>query len=661
MTAQALNTRAGSDGDLLGGDLLRVVVCGSVDDGKSTLIGRLLHDCGGLTADQLEAVRRDSAAAGHAGEQIDLALLTDGLEAEREQGITIDVAYRHLRTRRRGLVIADVPGHEQYTRNMVSGASDAELAVLVLDVVRGVTAQTRRHAGIAALLGIASTVIAVNKMDLVCWDRGRFEVIAGQVCELAARLGLDEPAVIPMSALYGEGVVDRGDNLDWYTGPSLLEHLEQVTPRSAAAGWSSSSAALSRRLRFPVQLVIRPGHHFRGYAGTICEGALRVGDEVLVEPVGRVTAIERIVTLDGDLDEAVSGQSVTVKVRDDIDIARGDVIVDPEHRMLRARDLSAAVVWMSDSELASGRECLLQQAGRRLRCRIAEVTGSLDLETLKFRPASTLKLNDISRVRIALESEFVHDPYEENRTTGSFILIDPNDNSTTAAGMITAEARTAWDIVPEATLERQPSAVSARERAARFGQQPVTVLFTGLTCAGKSTLATALERALFDRGKATVRLDGVNIRLGVSRDLGFTADDRSENVRRTAEFARLVNDQGLIAIAALLAPDAEVRERARRLIGADRFAEIFLDPPVEVCRSRDAAGLYEAADRGEISSFPGVSAPYDKPQDADLVLDTSRLSVRSCTDAVLSLLEARLFIPATGSGVSPGAASGRPA
>ncbi len=656
MTAQAPTIRADS-----GDDLLRVVVCGSVDDGKSTLIGRLLHDCGGLTTDQLEAVRRDSADVGHAGDQIDLALLTDGLEAEREQGITIDVAYRHLRTQRRSLVIADVPGHEQYTRNMVSGASDAELAVLVLDVVRGVTTQTRRHAGIAALLGIASTVIAVNKMDLICWDRGRFEVIVGQAHELAARLGLDQPAVIPMSALCGDGVVERGGNLEWYSGPSLLEHLEQTPPRAAAAGWSSSAAALSERLRFPVQLVIRPDNHFRGYAGTICEGVLRVGNKVLVEPLGRATAIERIVTFDGDLDEAVSGQSVTVTVSDEIDIARGDVIVDAGHRMMRARDLSATVVWMSDSELASGRECLLQQAGRRLRCRIAEVTGRLDLDTLKFQPTSTLKLNDISRVRIALESEFVHDLYEENRTTGSFILIDPNDNSTTAAGMITAEARNSWDIVPEATLECQPSAVSAQERAARFGQRPVTVLFTGLTCAGKSTLATALERALFDRGKATVRLDGVNIRLGVSRDLGFTADDRSENVRRTAEFARLVNDQGLIAIAALLAPDAEVRERARRLIGADRFAEIFLDPPAEVCRSRDAAGLYEAADRGEIQSFPGVSVPYDKPQDADLVLDTSRLSVRSCTDAVLSLLEARLFIPAAGSDASPGATSGRPA
>lgn len=625
-------------------DPLRLLTCGSVDDGKSTLIGRLLHDSDLLYDDHLAAVRKDSTTAGHAGGKVDLALLADGLEAEREQGITIDVAHLYFSTPRRSFIIADAPGHEQYTRNMVTGASTADLAVVLVDAAKGVTTQTRRHSSIVSLLGITSVVVAVNKMDLVGYAEDRFAAIAAEASDLAAELGLHTPACIPVSALHGDGVVDRGASMPWYHGPCLMEHLEQVDTAETAL---HAGALPGPRLRLPVQLVIRPDHRFRGFAGTICEGRLRAGDEVLVEPSGLTTTIDRIITFDADLDEAGTGRAVTVTTADEIDIGRGDVLVDPAHRLQRGSDLTATLVWMSETDGVTGREYLLQQAGRVSACRVSEVIGRLDVETLQSAPAASLKLNDIAGVRIRAETELAFDLYEQNRITGSFILVDRSDNATVAAGMVSGTGPLeAWDAVPGSTLERQRSSVSVDERAERLGQRPVTVLVTGLTGAGKSTIATALERQLFDRGRTTVRLDGENMRLGVSKDLGFSSRDRSENVRRAAELARLVNDQGLIAIAALVAPNAAVRTRARRLIGAERFVEVFLDPPLEVCRSRDRAGLYEAADRGNIRYFPGVSAPYDKPDDADLVLDTSRLDVDACVQAVSALLEARGFIPA---------------
>ena len=627
-------------------DLLRLLTCGSVDDGKSTLIGRLLHDSDLLYDDHLAAVRKDSATAGHAGGQVDLALLADGLIAEREQGITIDVAHLYFSTPRRSFIIADAPGHEQYTRNMVTGASVADHAVILVDAARGVTTQTRRHSSIVSLMGITSVVVAVNKMDLVGYAEDRFAAIAAEASDLAAALGLHTPACIPMSALHGDCVVNRGASMPWYDGPCLMEHLEQVD----TAGTALHAGALpGPRLRLPVQLVIRPDHRFRGFSGTICEGKLRTGDEVLVEPSGLTTTIDRIITFDGDLDEAGTGRAVTVTTADEIDIGRGDVLVDPAHRLQRGSDLAATLVWMSETDGVTGREYLLQQAGRISTCRVSEVIGRLDVDTLQSGPAAVLKLNDIAGVRIRTESELAFDLYEQNRITGSFILVDRSDNATVAAGMVSGTGPLeAWDAVPGSTLERQRSSVSVAERAERLGQLPVTVLVTGLTGAGKSTIATALERELFDRGRTTVRLDGENMRLGVSKDLGFSSRDRSENVRRAAELARLVNDQGLIAIAALVAPNAAVRTRARRLIGAERFVEVFLDPPLEVCRSRDRAGLYEAADRGDIRYFPGVSAPYDKPDDADLVLDTSRLDVDACVHAITAWLQSRGFIPAAG-------------
>ena len=627
-------------------DLLRLLTCGSVDDGKSTLIGRLLHDSDLLYDDHLAAVRKDSATSGHAGGQVDLALLADGLKAEREQGITIDVAHLYFSTPRRSFIIADAPGHEQYTRNMVTGASTADLAVILVDAAKGVTTQTRRHSAIVSLLGIKAAVVAINKMDLVGYAEDRFDAIAAEASDLAGALGLPAPVCIPMSALHGDCIVERGASMPWYDGPCLMEHLEQVAVDGAASG---TGAPPGPRLRLPVQLVIRPDHRFRGYAGTICEGRLRAGDEVLVEPSGRTAVIDRIITFDTDLDKAGAGRAVTVTTADEIDIGRGDVIVDPGHRLQRGSEVTATLVWMSETDGVIGREYLLQQASRTSSCRISEVVGRLDVDTLESSPATSLRLNDIARVRIRTGTEILFDLYEQNRITGSFILVDRSDNATVAAGMITeTNPLDAWDTVPGSTLERQRSSVSVDERSQRLGQLPVTVFLTGLTGAGKSTIAAALERELFDRGRTTVRLDGENMRLGVSRDLGFSSRDRSENVRRTAELARLVNDQGLIAIAALVAPNAAVRTRARGLIGVERFVEVFLDPPLEVCRSRDRAGLYVAADRGDIRYFPGVSAPYDQPDDADLVLDTSRLDVDACVQAIAAWLEERRFIPPAG-------------
>ncbi len=626
-------------------DLLRLLTCGSVDDGKSTLIGRLLHDSHHLYDDRIAAVYKESAASGHAGGHLDLALLADGLKAEREQGITIDVAYLYFSTSKRSFIIADAPGHEQYTRNMVTGASNADLAVILVDAARGVTTQTRRHTSIAGLLGISAAVVAVNKMDLVGYDEARFRSITAEVSAMAEAVGLAAPVCIPVSALHGDGVVERGRNLSWYAGPCLMDHLEQVDA-AAHASARQASGLVGGRLRLPVQLVIRPDHRFRGFAGTVCEGTLRAGDRVQVEPSGRTTTIERIVTFDGDLHEAETGRAVVVTTADEIDIGRGDVIVDLAQVPQRGRQLTATMVWMSEADLVVGMEYLLQQGGQTMSCRVSEVMGRLDVDTLESVPAAAVRLNDIARATVRTDTELIFDPYAQNRTTGSFILIDRADNATVAAGMIAAAAPgTAWEAEPGPTLERQRSSVSSSERTERLGQRPVTVLLTGLTGAGKSTIASALERELFDRGRTTVRLDGENMRLGVSKDLGFSNRDRSENVRRTAELARLVNDQGLIAIAAMVAPSAPVRERARQLIGAERFVEVFLDPPLEVCRSRDSAGLYRAADRGEIRQFPGVSAPYDKPADADLVLDTSRLDVDACVRAITAWLEARQFIP----------------
>jgi len=615
-------------------DLLRFLTCGSVDDGKSTLIGRLLHDSKMIYEDQLASLETDSTTSGTTGDVPDLALLMDGLKAEREQGITIDVAYRYFSTAKRKFIIADTPGHEQYTRNMVTGASTAQLAILLIDARHGVIAQTKRHTYIASLLGLRNVAICVNKMDLVDWSEDRFTEICEQYRDFSKSLDLLNPYFLPISALLGDNVVDASTNMAWFTGPTLMQHLETV---DVEAGIDLEN------FRLPVQMVTRPNLNFRGYAGTISSGVIRPGDAVVSLPSGVSSTVDRIVTFDGDLDVAGPGRAVTVTLADEIDVSRGDLLVKEGQRPLRGHDVDAMLVWMSEEEMAPGRQYLMQTSSGISNASINAIRHRVEINTLEREPASSLGLNDIAHCAVSSDRELRFDPYTSNRQTGSFILVDRLSNATVAAGMILG-ASSSWDQSPEASLTRQVSSITPEERQARFGQRPCTVLLTGLSAAGKSTLASALERRLFDRGRTTIRLDGENVRMGISRDLGFSAQERSENLRRVSEVARLANRQGLIAIAALVAPKNSVRERARELIGDDHYLEVFLDTPIDVCRERDPAGLYAAADRGEIPQFPGVSSTYERPEDADLRLDTSVQDVAECVDLIIAHLTDRGFL-----------------
>ena len=614
-------------------DLLRFLTCGSVDDGKSTLIGRLLHDAHMIYEDQLASVEADSTTQGTTGDAPDLALLMDGLKAEREQGITIDVAYRYFSTARRKFIIADTPGHEQYTRNMATGASTCDLAVLLIDARNGVVTQTRRHSFVVSLLGIEHVVVAVNKMDLVDWSKERFEQIRDDYVEFAASLGIHDPYVLPVSALTGDHVVDRSDNMAWFEGPPLLEHLETADVE-AARNFDD--------FRLPVQLVSRPDPTFRGFQGTIASGVVHPGDEVMVMPSGTRSTVERIVTFDGDLDEAFVDQAITLTLADEIDVSRGDMIVHPGNRPHRSHDVDAHLVWMSADAMVPGKQYLIRQATRTTPGSVATLHHKVDVNTLQTEPAATLELNEIGRVTVSAEELLLFDPYQVNRTTGAFILIDRMTNATVAAGMIVDRTdQPVWDEEAADTLVRTRSEVDFDERQRRYGQHAVTVLLTGLPAVGKSTITRVLERRLFDRGRATLRMDGQNIRLGLSRDLGFDSASRSENLRRAAEVARLANNQGLIVLAAFVAPAAEVRDRMRSLILPERMVEVHLDAPEDVRRERDEAGMYAAADAGELAAFPGVSAPYDPPADPDLHLDTSQLSVDEAVDRIVEHLDDR--------------------
>jgi bifunctional enzyme CysN/CysC len=616
--------------------LLRLLTCGSVDDGKSTLIGRLLHDAGMIYADHLAALEADSAAVGTTDGGPDLALLMDGLQAEREQGITIDVAYRYFSTARRKFVIADTPGHVQYTRNMVTGASTAELAIILVDARHGVVDQTRRHRFIASLLGIRHVVVAVNKMDLVGYSKDRFEAIAADHHAFAEGLAPAETYVVPISALDGDNVVSTSSRMPWFDGPPLLGYLETVD--------IAAEVDLSR-LRFPVQLVTRPASDFRGFAGTVAAGLLRPGQEVLALPSGVRSRVARIFTFDGDLEVAGPGQAVTVTLADEIDVARGDLLVDAARPPLRAHDIDAHVVWLTGEDGRSGRQYLLHSVNGPSNATLAAIRHRVDVDTGSHVHADRIAINDIARVTLACDRELVFDPYVDNRTTGSFVLIDRLTNATVAAGMITGAA-SAWERTPPARLAHQQSPVAADERASRLGHQPATVLITGMTGTGKSTIAAALERRLFDTGRTVVRLDGQNLRLGISRDLGFADEDRSENLRRAAEIAALAASHGLITIIAVQAPQASVRERVRDLLGDDQFLEVYVDAPDEVRRTRDPAGLYTAADRGDLAHVPGVTSRFDVPARPDLHLDTGTLDVAACVDRIVGELGARGLLAA---------------
>ncbi|MFA9444043.1 sulfate adenylyltransferase subunit CysN [Egicoccus sp. AB-alg6-2] len=614
-------------------DLLRLLTCGSVDDGKSTLIGRLLHDANMIYADHLAALESDSVTSGTTGDQVDLALLMDGLKAEREQGITIDVAYRYFSTARRKFIIADTPGHLQYTRNMVTGASTAQLAVILVDARHGVLDQTRRHSYLASLLGIRHVVVAVNKMDLVGLERNRFEDICRDYRAFATELDLPAPYFLPMSALVGDNVVERSSRMDWFDGPPLLEHLETV---DVAADEDLE------RVRVPVQLVQRPDLDFRGFAGTIAAGVVRPGQEVLALPSGMRSRIERIVTFDGDLEEARPGQAVTLTLTDEIDVSRGDLLVDAAHPPERAHEIDTRLVWMAEEAAVPGRQYVLLSVNGVSNASLTAITHRIDVNSLQHEPAERLQLNDVARCVLSADRELLFDPYGDNRTTGSFILVDRLTNRTVAAGMIVGAA-SGWDRTPPAGLARHRSEITSTEREARLLQRPVTVMLTGMTGTGKSTIAAAVERRLFDRGRSVLRLDGENLRLGISRDLGFSNEDRSENLRRAAEIASLASRHGLITLIAVQAPQAEVRARIRDLLGADRHLEVFLDAPDAVRRARDPNGLYAAADRGELAHLPGVTSRFEAPQAPDLHLDTGSLTLEQCVEAVLRLLADRGF------------------
>jgi bifunctional enzyme CysN/CysC len=618
-------------------ELLRFITCGSVDDGKSTLIGRLLFESKMIYEDQLAAIQKDTQRFGTTGGELDLALLTDGLEDERQQGITIDVAYRYFSTDKRKFIIADTPGHEQYTRNMATGASTADLAIILIDARKGVLTQTKRHSFIVSLLGIRHVIVAVNKMDLVEFSQEVFDNIRSDYQDFAARLDLPDVHFIPMSALLGDNVVTLSDKTPWYQGSPLMHLLETV--------YIGSDRNLED-LRFPVQHVNRPNLNFRGFCGTVASGIVRKGDEIMALPSRKTSRVKSIVTFDGELDEAFSSQSITMTLEDEIDISRGDMIVRPGNVPRVDQRFEAMVVWMAEETLLPGKSYWFKQTSNVAPGVVNSVRYQVDINTMHRKDGSTLGLNEIGRCSITLAKPICFDSYRRNRGTGAFIIVDRITNATIAAGMIldrfSADGRhDHWDDESDEHLHAERSNVAIAEREVRYGQKPVTILLTGLTGAGKTTLAYALERRLFDRQQAVAVLDGQNMRRGISKDLGFTTDDRSENLRRTAEVAKLFNDAGLICIAAFVAPDEAIRQRAAEVVGRERFLLIHLDAPIEVCRQRDTEGHYKLADSGELPMFPGVTAPYEPPQSADLVLRTDQTSVEECVDAIVAMLATR--------------------
>ena len=618
-----------------GKQLLRFLTCGSVDDGKSTLIGRLLHDTKGIYEDQLAAVEGDSKKYGTQGGHADLALLVDGLRSEREQGITIDVAYRYFSTEKRKFIVADTPGHEQYTRNMATGASTCDLAVLLVDARHGVSVQTRRHCVITSLLGIPKIIVAINKMDLVDWSEEKFEEIKADFESFASDLPAREQHFIPMSALEGDVVVEPSPKAPWYTGPSFLELLESI---------EIGAAAQETPFRMPVNLVIRPDLDYRGFGGRIESGVVRPGDRVKVMPAGTESTVARISTFDGDLDIAGAPRSVAIVLEDEIDASRGDVIVAADHPCTVAERITADLVWMHEDRLTPGREFILRQGTRVTPCRVRRIVERLDIETLDRRPADALELNEIGSVELETDFPLAFDPYESVRGTGSLILVDRIGNWTMAAGMIRGRTQDSrWTAAPVSGDGRdgEPDPVSPEEREARYGQRPATILLTGLAGSGKTHLAALLERALFDLGRVAIRLDGSTMRRGLNRDLGFSAADRSENLRRSMETAKLVNDEGLLCIAAFVAPREATREKAAELVGQDRFLVVHCAAPLEHSRSLDRTGLYAEAESKSLTGIPGLDFEYEAPDSPDLVLPTHEIEAEESVDRILDLLRTR--------------------
>jgi bifunctional enzyme CysN/CysC len=605
--------------------LLRFLTCGSVDDGKSTLIGRLLSDTKQIFEDQLATLERDSRKYGTTGDDVDFALLVDGLEAEREQGITIDVAYRFFATPKRKFIVADTPGHEQYTRNMATGASTADLAIVLVDARQGVLRQTRRHSIIASLLGIRHVVLAVNKIDLVGFDRDVFAKIVADYKEFAKDLGFSSIVPIPMSARFGDNVSRRSTNTGWYAGPTLIDHLETV----------AVDAAAGQPFRFPVQYVNRPNLDFRGFAGTVASGSVGAGDEIVVAKSGKKSRVKRIVAQGGDLERAVEGLAVTIVLEDEVEVSRGNLLVAPEARPQVADQFAANLVWFDEQALLPGRSYILRTETDQASATVSELKYRVNVNDFAQEAAKSLAMNEVGVVNISAQSPIAFDSFAENRTTGAFILIDRISNATVGAGMILHTLRRA-DNIHWQSLE-----VTKRARAAAKQQKPTLLWFTGLSGSGKSTIANLLEKKLHASGRHTYILDGDNVRHGLNRDLGFSDEDRVENIRRVAEVARLMVDAGLMVIVSFISPFRAERRMAREMMGEGEFIEVFVDTPFEECAARDPKGLYAKALGGEIKNFTGLDSPYERPERPEIHLETLGKSPEEMVEILESWLSER--------------------
>ena len=610
-------------------DLLRFITCGSVDDGKSTLIGRLLHDSKLIFEDQLTALAKDSARHGTTGEDLDFALLVDGLEAEREQGITIDVAYRFFSTAKRSFIVADTPGHEQFTRNMATGASGADLAVILIDARKGVLVQTRRHSLICALLGIRHVVVAVNKIDLVDFAQDTFDKIVADYTAFAAELGFASVAAIPISARFGDNVTIASQHTPWYRGPTLLQYLETI---------DIDRDIVEKPFRFPVQWVNRPNQDFRGYAGTVASGQIKVGDPVVEAASGRTSTIASIVTYDGEVASAEAGDAVTLTLADEIDIVRGDVLVSPKARPEVSDQFAAHVIWMSDEPLVPGRSYLSRIGTKSTPLTITAIKYKVDVNTRKHLAGTTLELNDIAVCNLSTGFPVAFDPYDQNRRTGAFIIIDRFTNHTVGAGMVTFGLRRGTNI------HWQPLLIGKTERAALNKQRPAIIWFTGLSGAGKSTVASLVEQRLHARGHHTMVLDGDNVRHGLNRDLGFTEADRVENIRRVGEVAKLMVESGLVVLCSFISPYRAERDMVRALMEPGEFIEVFVDTPIAACIERDPKGLYAKAQAGQLKNFTGIDAPYEAPENPEIHLHTLDRTPEQLTETVLQELAARQIV-----------------